>query len=165
MALELDNPTISTPPDFRQRFPGIRVEIDWARFVAEDWPIRSHTITDRRALLDLRSFFGIRFGRINPRFLKTVGTRSMRVGEAAGRIESFPEPQRQVILSWADDYRMGRIEPVLTLPTFELPDGTALLLDGNHHATALAIAGVPFEAELVGVSGKGNAGFAGMRFL
>lgn len=150
--------------DYRRRFSNIRVELDWKAFEAENWPTYALTLTDRDELLDLRSFFGDRFGRINPRFLKTLGTRSLRIGEAASRIGEFPAAQRDLILSWADDFRLGRQEPRLELPSFHLPDGTHLVLDGNHHATALALADVPFEIELVAVKGRRSAGFAGMRF-
>lgn len=149
--------------DYGERFPDIRVALDWDRFAAEKWPICRGVVVDTAELGSLRTAFWVRFKRLNPRFLKTVGTRSLPVAEVAARIAQFPQPGQDHILALVQQYRQAGVADV-DAPAYRLADGTFLILDGNHRSTALALAGVPFRLNLYVVMGPADHVFRGMRF-
>jgi len=149
--------------DYAARFPEIRVQLDWARFGAESWPVNHGVVEDAAELGSLRSAFWVRFRRLNPRFLKTIGTRSLSIAEVAARIAQFPEPGRGHIVNLVQCYRAeGRAE--VDAPAYRLADGTFLILDANHRSTALALAGVPFRLHLYVIMGPADHAFRGMKF-
>lgn len=156
-------PTSLVAQTYSERFPDIRVAIDWSRFAVESWPVHRGTIVDPAELGRLRSAFWVRFKRLNPRFLKTIGTRSLPIAEVAARMAHFPQPGRDHILDLVRQYRdEGRAHA--QVPAYRLADGTVLLLDGNHRSTALALAQVPFELDLFVIMGPPDHVFRGMRF-
>lgn len=138
---------------YGEKFPAIHFNFNWQAFAAQDWPVSVHRICERADLLALRTAFRRRFGRFDPRFIKTVFSHYATVGEALVHVDTF-KPRRQAII---EGYREqfaahdGVVE--LELPVYRIRNGYELILDGNHRACALALTDVPFHLTLYTIDG------------
>ena len=74
--------------------------------------------------------------------------RPLRVHDIAERLDEFLETNRGHFLSLLDQFRRNSSRIALRLPAYRLADGEALLLDGNHRATALWMSGKPVDVTL-----------------
>lgn len=77
----------------------------------------------------------------------------MTVADIRRRLDEFPSANRAAFLDYVARFthQAGPLE--LTLPAYGLGEAGYLLLDGNHRATAVAIAGRPFTITLAVLDG------------
>ncbi|GHA11504.1 hypothetical protein GCM10007989_02270 [Devosia pacifica] len=131
---------VNEAEQFLLRFPDIRAGLNKSRFVAENWPVAVDIVEAPDQIGRLFTCFRISLGRINPHFLHWLRVRNMTVAEAVRRIDRMPSAERRTVLSFATEFRR-QPNASLELPCYRLSDGNSLILDGNHHAVALALSG------------------------
>ncbi|WP_152664522.1 hypothetical protein [Devosia geojensis] len=74
--------------------------------------------------------------------------RPLRLQDVAGRMEEFSPDNRRHFLSLVDQFKAVSGPVKLRLPAYRLVGGEALLLDGNHRATALWMSGKAIDVTL-----------------
>lgn len=139
--------------EYRSLFPRIHFDLAWEAFAQQNWPVDRLTLVRRDELLTLKTAFRIRFGKVAPRFLKTLGSHFMSVEEALAHLNLMDERRQQIILEYREQFTTAAHPVRLRLATYRLDDRTQLILDGSHRACALASADCDFELTLYRIKG------------
>lgn len=142
-----------TPDEFAHQFNQIRFNLNWRAFQKWRWPIRTIVISEREALLALRTGFRMRYGRLEPHFLKTVMSHYMSVGQVVNNLDRFSDRRQKIFSSYHQTFAEAK-EPIdLQFAAYDMGQNRQLILDGNHRACALALADVRFQVTLFSIVG------------
>lgn len=79
--------------------------------------------------------------------------RPLRIHGVAARMDEYSNSNRGRFLALVDYFKNSTDPIALRLPAYRLADGDALLLDGNHRATALWMSGEPIDVTLAMLCG------------
>lgn len=154
--ITFDPLSVLTPEQYEAMFPEINVDLNWAAFKRDRWPVRTEIITDPARLRTAFTCFRSSLGRVDPHFLHWLFARNMAIFEVERRYRS---------LRAADQVRSDRFERLfrdqgyakLAIPVFDLGNGRFYLLDGNHRCLALCRSGVPFKVDVYAIVGPVTA--------
>jgi hypothetical protein len=138
----------STPAtEFYNVFPEIQVRLHPERIAPRHTRILHRDISSTEELGEL--FSGFRATK--QRVLVKLGhplSYPMRIKELVARMENTPLRFRARFESMRDHYQHHGVPEVVEIPAYGLGGGEYFLLDGNHRATGLYLAGLPFKLRL-----------------
>ena len=148
--VERPSPTLE---EFEEKFrESIRVGFNWDRFLAERWPIERVVLVSEYEL-----------GRcFTPWYVGKGGEElpydhphavPMSLSDVPKAFTILSDERKADIQEKIDALRGGPSPTRFIAPTYALPDDRYFVLDKNHHLSALALSGKPFEAELWNVLG------------
>lgn len=155
-ALDLEEGVIDGA-DFRSMFEGfIGAKLDWALVQAAEPKVAVERCDSLDELAELRTvWYADPAGAFTT--FDSPGARPVTAGEAANLIEHWPVKRRDAVLELASFYRRSSLPVQLILPTYRLPDGHALLMDGTHRTVAVLVAERPVVAILIELQGPPDA--------
>jgi hypothetical protein len=129
--------------DFEEAFrdSGLRVELAWERLRAPEFSV-SHTVSRSARLL------GAMFTVWYEDLLGKDGAwdrpgRPLRVREVMRTKDDWPADRGRRVSSFHNAFAVASEPAQLVLPTYALPGGELLILDGSHRAVAAHRAAVP----------------------
>lgn len=146
-------PSLPTPALFENRFrEDIRVGLNWDRFLEERWPIERVVLVSD---VDLERCFTPWYVGKGAEELPYDHPHAvpMSLGDVPKAFEILSAERKADIQDKIDQFREGPSPVRFVAPTYALPDGRYFVLDKNHRLSALALSGMPFEAELWNVRG------------
>jgi hypothetical protein len=131
------------------------VQLDWRRFLAEQWPITLRMIGSQT---ELRALFIAWYLSPNDHELLWCDehARPIRAGEASAKLYSAEwQPHRlPAVIRYGTAFSAPGVLPVrIVIPAYQLPGEETLLLDGAHRSVALATFNVRFEVTLAVIHG------------
>lgn len=145
--------TSPTPDKFEEMFrESIRVGFNWDRFLAERWPIERVVLVSER---DLGRCFTPWYVGKSAEELPYDHPHAvpMSLSDVPKAFAILSDERKADIQKKIDSLRGGPSPVRFIAPTYALPDGGYFVLDKNHRLSALALSGMPFEAELWNVQG------------
>lgn len=142
-----------SPKQFEEKFrEAIRVGLNWERFLAEHWPIERVTLASEA---DLERCFTPWYVGKGAEELPYDHPHAapMSLSDVPHAFTILSDERKSDIQAKIDKLRTGPSPARFIAPTYALPDGCYFILDKNHHLSALALSGKPFEVELWNVLG------------
>lgn len=136
--------------------PVVRVLFDWDRMQRERWLVEMSVVADPDQVALWRVPWNVdRHGREVP--YDHPEARPARVDEVDRLLLAFHPERQHHVAKLVRDFRQSR-QPVQTVvPTYRIPGGGHLLLDGSHRAVGLVLSRVPFRLLACAVRGPVDA--------
>lgn len=142
-----------TPEEFEATFrESIRVGLNWNRFLAERWPIERIVLVSASDL-----------GRCFTPWYVGKGAEElpydhphavpMSLSDVPKAFKILSDKRKADIQEKIDGTRSDPSPSRFIAPTYALPDDRFFVLDKNHHLSALALSGKPFQVELWNLRG------------
>jgi hypothetical protein len=142
-----------TVDSFHNNFcSGIRVQFNWRRFFAENWPVELMAMYEKGQFGDIRlpwcldtnnSFVSYDSPNASPVKLSDIGI----------WFEHLPSDRKMAIQKLKDEFGSGARSTKFEVPLYALPANHFLVLDGNHRLSALALSSLPFSVKMHVVKG------------
>lgn len=150
MTLEMNAPT---PEAFAAMYrEGIRVGLNWDRFLAERWPVEL-VIIDNRAALErffMPWYIGVKGDEVA---YDAPGAVPLRLTDVPKSMHILNLERQTDILDYVEMFRHQPRVIEFAVPTYALPDDQYFVLDGNHRLSALSINPAAFSVTLWNVCG------------
>jgi hypothetical protein len=142
-----------SPESFEVKFrESIRVGLNWDRFLAERWPVERVALNSEG---DFERCFTPWYVGKGAEELSYDHPHAvpMRLSDVPHAYSILSEERKSDIEDKIEKLRHGPSPVRFIAPTYALPDDCYFVLDKNHHLSALALSGKPFEVELWNVQG------------